>query len=275
MKVSNDGINLIKSCEGCRLTSYKDSVGVWTIGYGHIKGVKPNQKITESVATEYLRQDLETAEAAVMKYDSKYHWTQNQFDALVSFAFNIGSIHQLTNYGKRSISEISSAIPLYCKAGGKTLQGLVKRRNLEKIMFDEGGAKQKEENPTLEKLEDSPQYDPGAIKAFQTACKAENICGKNKKPLTIDGMLGPNTSHALNSVRIRYGSKGELVKCLQMRINTIMGSSIIERFGKAFLPDGIFSKELKEAVTMFQVERGLSPDGIVGYKTILELLKLV
>lgn len=276
MKTSNEGLDLIKSFEGCRLTSYKDSVGVWTIGYGHTKGVRANQTITESVATEYLRQDLETAEAAVMKYDNKYHWTQNQFDALVSFAFNVGSIHQLTNYGKRSIAEISGAIPLYCKAGGRTLKGLVNRRTLEKVMFDKDYSKKKMESATMEKHEGgtAPVYDAGAIRAFQTACRAENICGKNKKPLTVDGTIGPNTTHAINTVRLRFGGKGELVKFLQMRINTVLGSAIIERFGKAFLPDGIFSKELRDAVIMFQVSRGLPGDGIVGYKTLTELMKL-
>lgn len=136
MKVSENGINLIKQFEGCRLDSYKDSAGVWTIGYGHTSGVYKGQVISQMEADMLLRQDLVKAELAVMKYDNKYHWTQNQFDALVSFAFNIGSINQLTAKGTRSIAEISAKIPAYRKAGGKVLPGLVRRRTAEKELFD-------------------------------------------------------------------------------------------------------------------------------------------
>jgi GH24 family phage-related lysozyme (muramidase) len=72
----------------------------------------------------------------VNKYDNIYHWNQNQFDALLSFCYNIGSIDQLTAHGKRSISEISQSILLYNKGGGKVLKGLVRRREFEKNLFD-------------------------------------------------------------------------------------------------------------------------------------------
>ena len=121
LKISDNGLNLIKRFEGCRLTAYRDSVGVWTIGYGHTKGVHSGQTISMGQATEYLRQDCANAERNVNSFDSKYHWNQNQFDALVSFAFNIGSINQLVGNGSKSISEISARIPLFCDAGGKNL----------------------------------------------------------------------------------------------------------------------------------------------------------
>jgi GH24 family phage-related lysozyme (muramidase) len=76
-----------------------------------------------------------------MKYDTKYHWNQNQFDALCSFAYNIGSIDTLTQNGKRSIKEISAKILAYNKAGGKELPGLTKRRKAEKALFDKAVAK--------------------------------------------------------------------------------------------------------------------------------------
>ena len=136
MKVSDEGIKLIQSFEGCRLEAYQDSAKVWTIGYGHTNGVYKGQVISQMEADMLLRQDLVKAELAVMKYDNKYHWTQNQFDALVSFAFNIGSINQLTAKGTRSIKEISAKIPAYRKAGGKVLAGLEKRRQAEKELFD-------------------------------------------------------------------------------------------------------------------------------------------
>lgn len=136
MRISENGINLIKRFEGCRLEAYQDSVGVWTIGYGSTKGVYKGMKITEKQAEELLRKDLVNAELAVQKYDSKYHWTQNEYDALVSFAFNIGSINQLTAKGTRTKAQISAKIPEYRKAGGKVLQGLVERRIVEKELFD-------------------------------------------------------------------------------------------------------------------------------------------
>lgn len=136
MKASQKCIDLIKQFEGCRFDAYQDSIGKWTIGYGHTKGVYKGQHITIAEATEFLRQDLISAEIAVMKYDKKYHWNQNQFDALVSFAYNIGSINQLTKNGTRTIAQISAKIPEYRKAGGKVLTGLVNRRMAEKALFD-------------------------------------------------------------------------------------------------------------------------------------------
>nr|DAH84996.1 MAG TPA: Lysozyme [Bacteriophage sp.] len=136
MKISNAGLAIIKKYEGVRLSAYKDAVGVWTIGYGHTKGVRPGQRITQAQADAFLRQDCAVAERNVSKFDSKYHWSQNQFDALVSFAFNIGSIDQLTANGTRTIQQISNKIPAYNKAGGRVLKGLVRRRKEEKALFD-------------------------------------------------------------------------------------------------------------------------------------------
>lgn len=136
MKISQRGIDLIKEFEGCRLTAYKDAVGVWTIAYGHTKNVKQGMKITQEQAEELLKKDLVEYEAKVEKYN-KYNWNQNQFDALVSFAYNIGSIDQLTSNGRRAIKTISEKILEYNKAGGKTLEGLVRRRKAEKKLFDE------------------------------------------------------------------------------------------------------------------------------------------
>lgn len=136
MNISDEGIKLIKRFEGVRYEAYRDAVGVPTIGYGHTKGVYMGMKITEKEADEFLRQDLVNAEIAVNKYNSKYHWTQNEYDSLVSFSFNVGSINQLTAKGTRTKAQISAKIPEYRKAGGKVLQGLVDRRAAEKELFD-------------------------------------------------------------------------------------------------------------------------------------------
>lgn len=135
MRTSQTGINLIKQFEGCRLTAYKCAAGVWTIGYGHTAGVKAGQKITQVQAESFLKNDLVKFEKLVEKYDSKYHWNQNQFDALVSFAFNVGSIYQLTANGTRSIKTIAEKMLQYNKVAGKTLSGLTKRRQAEQDLF--------------------------------------------------------------------------------------------------------------------------------------------
>lgn len=137
MVTSINGINLIKKFEGCRLTAYRCSAGVLTIGYGHTKGVTEGMTITEQQATDFLKSDLKTSENAVNKY-SAYSFNQNQFDALVSFTFNCGSgnLSKLTAKGTRTPTEISNALLLYNKANGKKLAGLVKRRQAEKVLFD-------------------------------------------------------------------------------------------------------------------------------------------
>lgn len=138
MKISDMGLELIKSFEGLKLEAYKavSTEKYFTIGYGHYGAdVKAGMKITTEQADEYLKKDVEKFEDKVNKY-SKYNFNQNQFDALVSFAYNIGNIDQLTAKGTRTIAEISSHITLYVKSGGKTLAGLVKRRAKEKELFD-------------------------------------------------------------------------------------------------------------------------------------------
>ena len=136
-KINKSGLNLIKKYEGCKLTSYKCPAGVLTIGYGHTgKDVKPNQTITKKKAISLLKKDLARFERHVQSYNYIYEWTDNEFSALVSFAFNIGNIDQLTAYGTRTRSQIRSAMLKYVKANGKTLAGLVKRRKAELKLFN-------------------------------------------------------------------------------------------------------------------------------------------
>lgn len=137
MKASQRGINLIKQFEGVRLTAYKCPAGVYTIGYGHTRGVKRGMKITEEEANAFLTADLLNSEKAVERYDSVYHWNQNEFDALVSFTFNCGAanLRSLLRNGRRNRSQIAATLPLYRKAGGKVLKGLERRRAAEKALF--------------------------------------------------------------------------------------------------------------------------------------------
>ena len=144
-QISDTCLALVKKWEGCSLTAYLDPVGVWTIGYGTTNAdksitdvtIRSGLKISQSTADSWLRKSLSQKYLPkVMKYDGKYDWNQNQLDALVSFAYNIGSIDQLTANGTRSISQISAHIPAYNKAGGKVLPGLTNRRKEEQELFD-------------------------------------------------------------------------------------------------------------------------------------------
>ena len=136
-KINKSGLNIIKKYEGCKLTSYICPAGVLTIGYGHTgKDVKPNQTISKKKAINLLKKDLARFERHVQSYNYIYEWTDNEFSALVSFAYNIGNIDQLTAYGTRTRSQIRTAMLKYVKANGKTLPGLVKRRKAELKLFN-------------------------------------------------------------------------------------------------------------------------------------------
>ncbi len=135
MKTSERGLELIKSFEGCRLTAYRCPAGVWTIGWGHTGGVKQGQVISQMEADALLVSDLAVYEAKVDKYNGTYGWNQNEFDALVSFAYNIGSIDQLTANGTRSRDVIAAKMLEYNKSGGTVLAGLTRRREAERGLF--------------------------------------------------------------------------------------------------------------------------------------------
>ena len=146
--ISQEGINLIKRFEGCYLTAYQDCVGVWTIGYGTTNADKSitgtsiyrGLKISQSTADEWLRLSINKKYAPnVNKFDYIYHWTQNEFDALCSFAYNLGSIDGLVSKGKLAKSSIPSVMKQYVNAGGKRLNGLVRRRNAEAELFNRNG----------------------------------------------------------------------------------------------------------------------------------------
>ena len=138
-KINKAGFDMIKSFEGCKLKAYKclKSEQYYTIGYGHY-GIKDgNMTITQDQAESLLLSDLEHFEDHVDKIDKNYNYNFNdhEFSALVSFAFNIGGIIQLTQGGKRSKAEIADAMLLYNKAGGSVLTGLSNRRKKERELF--------------------------------------------------------------------------------------------------------------------------------------------
>lgn len=139
MRTSQDGINLIKSFEGFSATPYRCSADVLTIGYGHTGAGVNKKRITESEGEKILRNDLATAEKAVLRLCGD-NLKQHQFDTLVSFAFNLGagSLQRSTLRQKVLRGEHQAAADEFLKwiyAGGKKSNGLLRRRMVEAAMY--------------------------------------------------------------------------------------------------------------------------------------------
>ncbi|HAS0833207.1 TPA: lysozyme [Enterobacter cloacae] len=144
MQTSEKGIALIKQFEGCKLTAYQDSVGVWTIGYGWTKPVdgKPiraGMTIKQETAERLLKTGLVSYESDVSRL-VKVGLTQGQFDALVSFTYNLGarSLSTSTLLRKLNAGDYAGAADEFLrwnKAGGKVLKGLTRRREAEHALF--------------------------------------------------------------------------------------------------------------------------------------------
>ena len=139
MKISDKGIELIKSFEGLRLEAYLDVVSVPTIGYGHTKGVKLGDVITEKKAEDYLLDDIHDARMCIMR-TVPYGLAPHQFDALVSLIFNIGvgAFSKSTLLKKLKALDIVGAaneFNRWNKAGGVVNKGLTRRRAKERAVF--------------------------------------------------------------------------------------------------------------------------------------------
>lgn len=139
MKTSHKGIELIKRHEGFRARAYKCPAGVWTIGYGHTRGVKSGDVIDKAQGERFLIQDVQIAEREVNSHGLTFN--QNQFDALVSFVFNIGSGNFTRSTLLRKLkvntndATISYEFSRWKYAGGKVSTGLVKRRKEEAELY--------------------------------------------------------------------------------------------------------------------------------------------
>ena len=186
-KIGQAGLALIKQFEGCRLTAYQCSAGVWTIGYGHTAGVYKGMKITQAQADAFLKQDIAKFEKYInnpsyVQFTDKLN--QNQFDALVSFAFNLGQGNVKKLCVGRNINQIPSAMRQYCKAAGKTLPGLQRRRKAEAALY-------------------------------------------NKKVENCTGTIAVKESEDYNMKTIKKGSKGNTVKVWQIIIGTTPDLSLI------------------------------------------------
>ncbi len=144
MQTSDKGIDLIKQFEGCKLTAYQDSVGVWTIGYGWTqpvdgKLIRAGMTIKQETAERLLKTGLVSYESDVSRL-VKVGLTQGQFDALVSFTYNLGarSLSTSTLLRKLNAGDYAGAADEFLrwnKAGGKVLNGLTRRREAERALF--------------------------------------------------------------------------------------------------------------------------------------------
>lgn len=182
--VSKKCIDLVKKFEGLYTKAYRDEVGVWTIGYGITNAdksitnvtIESGLVITEKTANIWLEKSLNKKYLPkVIKYDKKYDWNQNEIDALVSFAYNIGSIDALTANGTRSRKVIAEKMLEYNKAGGRVYNGLTRRRKAERELFLT--AVKKETKTTVKKVygKVNTKTDPLSMRKSASK-KAEIIC---------------------------------------------------------------------------------------------------
>ena len=187
-KTSDKGIGLIKEFEGCSLAAYRCPAGVWTIGYGHTgkvdgKAVSLGMRITQTKAAQLLREDLASFEAAV-NAAVKTLITQNMFDALVSFSYNCGAgaLRNSTLLRKLNAGDYLGAadeFPKWNKAGGKVLNGLVRRREAERKLFLNGATDVTEEF----KIGDSVILN-GYLYIDSYASVKGRLCSKRKAKVT-------------------------------------------------------------------------------------------
>lgn len=246
MKISQEGLNLIKSFEGCRLKAYDDGLGVWTIGYGHTSGVKKGQRISQSLADYYLQQDVAVFENAVNNNVTVY-LTQNRFDALVSFTYNcgIGALKGSTLLKKLNSGDYTGAsneFLKWCKdSQGNIIQGLYNRRIAEQKLFNTN---------TTVSVDNS-------IWGLQTILRNGKYKDKNGSYIIVDGKMGELTLSACPI--LKYGCQSDVVKWVQQKLS--------------INADGIFGTQTKTSVINYQKERKLQHDGIVGRNTWKELTK--
>jgi lysozyme len=139
MRISEQGLALIRKFEGLSLSAYQCPAGIWTIGYGHTSHVKEGQVITLEQAEEWLKDDVAFAEKAIHA-SVIGQLTQGQFDALVSFVFNVGSgafqrSTLLKKINRGEMDHIPAQLMRWIHADGKPLQGLIRRRRFEAALW--------------------------------------------------------------------------------------------------------------------------------------------
>jgi len=139
MQISKEGLALIKKFEGCELEAYRCPAGVWTIGFGTIKGVKEGDRITKDEANHLLEEEMIEYESYINDM-VEVELNQSQYDALCAWVFNLGptnlgssTLLKVLNEGK--YEEVPQQIKRWNKANGEVLNGLIRRREAEALLF--------------------------------------------------------------------------------------------------------------------------------------------
>ena len=201
MNVSQKGIDLIKQFEGCRLQAYKavPSEKCYTIGYGHYgSDVLPGMVISQAQAEALLAQDLIRYENAVI--DAGLSLNQNQFDALVSFAYNCGSGNLKKLVRGRDTQQIADAMLLYNKSGGQVLADLTRRRQAERTLFMTGSVEKKTGNPYPVPSKNIKMHSKGNdVRWLQFALNERGY------KLVVDGVAGNITIGAVMDYQKKHG----------------------------------------------------------------------
>lgn len=223
IKVSQNGLNLIKEFEGCRLTAYKPVPWekMYTIGWGHY-GVTAGTVWTQAQADSQLEIDVNNKYAPMVDAYVKGKANQNEFDALVSLAYNCGNVFVADCWAPFSHSYVAGMIPKYRNAGGQVLQGLVRRRQSELNLFNKPvtGGSSSNSNQNVNNNNKGGDIQMYLIKGLDGA-------GKEKHWYVSDGVSVRHirTTRMLDNYRNKYGA-------LNLRIDTMYCSEIVKEFGR-------------------------------------------
>lgn len=267
MFISQQGLNLIKQFEGCILSAYDDYndevvtssnqvQGTLTIGYGHIEGVYVGQTITQDQAEQMLKDDMvrycNQTQSVLDSISLPYGITQNMFDALVSFEYNLGQgcLRTLLADGTRDKQTVADMMLEYRNKGSQWEQGLLRRRNAERELFLEDGSSVVANNATTQATTDNIYLQ------LQRELNAQGFKDKNGNTLVEDGIPGELTLSACPLVK--QGARGNIAKWIQLRCGAV--------------PDGVYGPATKQAVMYMQQKWGISDDGVVGPQTFRKLL---
>lgn len=232
--LNQEGFKLLTTFEGCRLHAYDDGGGVWTIGYGHTKGVYPGMSITQAEAEDLLRADLEKFESYVEEA-VLVALTDSQFSALVCFCFNVGPGSEgfggstlLKRLNAGDYQAAANQFPVWNKVNGSPWLGLTRRRLAERSLFL-GTPWQ----PFLDYEGTGEEFTTGNHKTIPTG-----------------------TSRTLKFTSPLM--QGEDVRQVQEKLN---------QAGFNLIADGLFGKDTDRAVRQFQQQKQLTVDGQVGVAT--------
>lgn len=216
IKISQNGLNLIKEFEGCRLTAYKPVPWeqMYTIGWGYY-GVTEGTTWTQEQADKQLETDLNNKYAPIVDAYTKGKANQNEFDALVSLAYNCGNVFVADGWAPFSHAYVAGMIPKYRNAGGQVLQGLVRRRQAELDLFNKPVTNSSNQNNQTQ----------GEIQMY--LIEGLDNSGKTKHWYVSDGV---SVRH-VRTMRMLRNYQNEFGK-LNLRVDRMYISEIAKEFGK-------------------------------------------